>query len=244
MSTGMPARQNVGAGDRTLPRPGRGPSWKSAAGRRTRSSSTASTGSARDGIELVHGPGCPVCVTSLEMIDRAHAIALAARRHLLLVRRHAARAGLSRRPLAPEVAGEPTCGSSIRRSMPSESPQPIRSDRSSSSPSASRPPLPPTPWPSDQAQRLGMANFSRAGLPRARAPRHQRDPAITREPRPGLSRTWSCLHRHGIAGVRADRADVSACPSSSLASSRWISSRGVQSRAAARRRSSGSGQSI
>jgi hydrogenase expression/formation protein HypD len=28
------------------------------------------------GVELVHGPGCPVCVTSLEMIDRAHAIAL------------------------------------------------------------------------------------------------------------------------------------------------------------------------
>ncbi len=28
-----------------------------------------------EGVELVHGPGCPVCVTSLEMIDRAHAIA-------------------------------------------------------------------------------------------------------------------------------------------------------------------------
>src|SRR5882724_3597430 len=27
------------------------------------------------GVELVHGPGCPVCVTSLQMIDRAHAIA-------------------------------------------------------------------------------------------------------------------------------------------------------------------------
>jgi len=26
-------------------------------------------------IELVHGPGCPVCVTSLEMIDKAHSIA-------------------------------------------------------------------------------------------------------------------------------------------------------------------------
>src|SRR5260221_8588091 len=26
-------------------------------------------------IELVHGPGCPVCVTPLEMLDRAHAIA-------------------------------------------------------------------------------------------------------------------------------------------------------------------------
>src|SRR5262245_66219003 len=27
------------------------------------------------GLELVHGPGCPVCVTALETIDRAHAIA-------------------------------------------------------------------------------------------------------------------------------------------------------------------------
>ncbi|MGC2540000.1 MAG: hydrogenase formation protein HypD, partial [Candidatus Sulfotelmatobacter sp.] len=27
------------------------------------------------GIELVHGPGCPVCVTSLETIDKAIAIA-------------------------------------------------------------------------------------------------------------------------------------------------------------------------
>src|ERR1700723_4526782 len=26
-------------------------------------------------IELVHGPGCPVCVTPLEMIDKAHSIA-------------------------------------------------------------------------------------------------------------------------------------------------------------------------
>src|SRR5688572_19158956 len=28
-----------------------------------------------DGIELLHGPGCPVCVTPLEMIDKAYAIA-------------------------------------------------------------------------------------------------------------------------------------------------------------------------
>ena len=28
-----------------------------------------------ENVELVHGPGCPVCVTPLEMIDRAHAIA-------------------------------------------------------------------------------------------------------------------------------------------------------------------------
>ncbi len=31
--------------------------------------------SGRGGVELLHGPGCPVCVTPLEMIDRAHAIA-------------------------------------------------------------------------------------------------------------------------------------------------------------------------
>ena len=30
-------------------------------------------------VELVHGPGCPVCVTPLEMIDRAHRDRLAAR---------------------------------------------------------------------------------------------------------------------------------------------------------------------
>jgi len=29
-----------------------------------------------EGIELIHGPGCPVCVTSLELIDKAIAIAL------------------------------------------------------------------------------------------------------------------------------------------------------------------------
>ncbi len=28
-----------------------------------------------EGVELLHGPGCPVCVTPLEMIDRAHVIA-------------------------------------------------------------------------------------------------------------------------------------------------------------------------
>jgi hydrogenase expression/formation protein HypD len=28
-----------------------------------------------EGVELVHGPGCPVCVTALETIDKAHAIA-------------------------------------------------------------------------------------------------------------------------------------------------------------------------
>ena len=61
--------------DRTRRPPGPGRSWRSAAGRRTRSSGTASTSCCPPEIELVHGPGCPVCVTPLEMIDKALAIA-------------------------------------------------------------------------------------------------------------------------------------------------------------------------
>ncbi len=43
-------------------------------------------------IELVHGPGCPVCVTPLELIDKALVIAARPDRDLLFLRRHAARA--------------------------------------------------------------------------------------------------------------------------------------------------------
>ena len=42
-----------------------------------------------DGVEMIHGPGCPVCVTPLEIIDKALAIAEQPGRDLLLVRRHA-----------------------------------------------------------------------------------------------------------------------------------------------------------
>ena len=45
-----------------------------------------------DGIELIHGPGCPVCVTPLDVIDKALAIAARPGSDLLLVRRHAPRA--------------------------------------------------------------------------------------------------------------------------------------------------------
>ena len=54
---------------------GAGRSWKSAAARPTRSSDNGIDQLLPDEIELIHGPGCPVCVTPLEMIDRALAIA-------------------------------------------------------------------------------------------------------------------------------------------------------------------------
>ena len=69
-----------------------------------------------EGVELVHGPGCPVCVTPLEMIDKAHAIARQAECHLLLLRRHAARARLGWRSVHHQVAWAAMCASSTRRS--------------------------------------------------------------------------------------------------------------------------------
>ena len=52
-----------------------------------------------DAVEFIHGPGCPVCVTPLEMIDRALEIAASRRRDLLFVRRHAPGARQPRGPV-------------------------------------------------------------------------------------------------------------------------------------------------
>ena len=54
-------------------------------------------------VELVHGPGCPVCVTSLEMIDKAHRIAERPGRDFLLIRRHVARARIRSRSAHREI---------------------------------------------------------------------------------------------------------------------------------------------
>ena len=65
-------------------------------------------------IELVHGPGCPVCVTPLEVIDKAIAIASQPDVIFVLVRRHAARAGLGS-DLFESKPRAATCASPIRR---------------------------------------------------------------------------------------------------------------------------------
>ena len=68
-----------------------------------------------DEIEMIHGPGCPVCVTPLEIIDKALEIASRPGRDLLLVRRHAAGAGQRARTCSGSRARAATCGSSTRR---------------------------------------------------------------------------------------------------------------------------------
>ena len=97
-------------------------------------------------VTLLHGPGCPVCVTPVELIDQAVAIACAAGGDLLLLRRHAARPWLGVRPAAPprprggdvRVVYSPLDALELAVAIPAA--------RSSSSRSASRPPRPATRW--------------------------------------------------------------------------------------------------
>ena len=94
---------------------------------------------------LVHGPGCPVCVTPLEIIDRALAIAAPARGDL---RSASATCCACRAPdgdlFAVRAARAATCASSTRRSTRVSSRARTPTARWSSSPSASRRPRRPT----------------------------------------------------------------------------------------------------
>src|SRR5437868_15348846 len=99
------------------------------------------------GLELVHGPGCPVCVTSLEIIDRAHAIA--SRPDVIFCSfGDMLRVPGSRGDLCNSSHKAAMSGSSTRRSTPSTWPRPIRGAQSCSSLSVSRPRPRRTQWPS------------------------------------------------------------------------------------------------
>ena len=156
-------------------------------------------------IELVHGPGCPVCVTPLEMIDNAHAIA---RRPGVIftsfgdmLRVPGSRTDL----LAAESRRAPTSASSTRRSTPSSSPRRTRTARWSSSPSASRPRRPPTRWPSTRARGARRQQLHRAGVARAGAAGDRGHPAGPGQPRAGVPRARPRLHRHGHSRIRGAR---------------------------------------
>ncbi|GAA3309615.1 hypothetical protein GCM10020295_74710 [Streptomyces cinereospinus] len=96
-----------------------------------------------DEVELIHGPGCPVCVTPLEVIDKA--LAIAARPEVIFCSfGDMLRVPGTGRDLF-QVRGEGvTSGWCTRRSTRCGSPRRTRTGRSSSSASASRPPPRPT----------------------------------------------------------------------------------------------------
>ena len=147
---------------------------------------------------LLHGPGCPVCVTPVEMIDTAIELASPPGGDLLLVRGHAARARDRRGTCSRSRPPAATCASSTRRSMRVRSRGTIPTARSCSSPSGSRRPRPPTRWPSTRRRRDGVGNFSDAGVARARASRAGGDPRVAGLPRAGVPRGRTRLRRDGL----------------------------------------------
>ncbi len=141
-------------------RPARGRSWKCAAGQ---THSIVKHGVDRllpENIELVHGPGCPVCVTPLEQIDKAHAIA--ARPGVIftsfgdMLRVPGSHTDL----LRLKSDGRRRAGRLFAARRRAHRPGEPRTERSCSSPSASRRPRPPTRWRSRGLARWGSRNFS------------------------------------------------------------------------------------
>ena len=110
------------------------------------------------GVRMIHGPGRPVCVTPLELIDKALAIA---RRDEVIFTSYGdmLRVPGTATDLLALRAGAPTSAWSIHRSTRSVSPRIVPTARWCSSPSASRPPRRPTPWRC-WAHQLGLPNFS------------------------------------------------------------------------------------
>ena len=120
------------------------------------SSATASTNCCPTGIELIHGPGCPVCVTPLDMIDKALAIAARAERDVLLSFGDMLRVPGSDRDLFQRqergwrraIVYSPLDAVQMARENPGRS-------RWSSSASGSRPRRRPTRWPCTWRRRQG-----------------------------------------------------------------------------------------
>ena len=94
-------------------------------------------------VELVHGPGCPVCVIPMGRVDDGIALAHEPGRDLHLLRRHDARPGSDGTLHRREGGRAPTCAWSTRRSTRCGSRRRTRTARSSSSRSGSRRPRRP-----------------------------------------------------------------------------------------------------
>ena len=114
---------------------------------------------ARDTVELVHGPGCPVCVIPMGRVDDAIAVARDRRRDLHVVRRHDARARAATATCSRPRRAAPTCASSTRRSTRCASRSRRPTATSCSSRSGSRRPRRRPPSTLLRARELGVTNF-------------------------------------------------------------------------------------
>ena len=95
-------------------------------------------------VELVHGPGCPVCVIPMGRVDDGIAIAHEPGRDLHLLRRHDARArARTARLLDAKAAGRRRADGLLAARRAADRQARTPTARSCSSRSASRPPRPP-----------------------------------------------------------------------------------------------------
>ncbi len=163
-------------------------------------------------VELVHGPGCPVCVTSLEMIDRAHAIASrpkvifcsfgdmlrvpGSRGDLLSLKSAGADVRVVYSPLDAVnlAAANPERAGGVFRHR-------LRNDRAAQCHGGV---AGQAAWPDE---------FQRAGVACAGAAVDHVDSAVAGQSRAGLSRAGPRVHGDGLRRIRTDRGAISACRS-------------------------------
>jgi hydrogenase expression/formation protein HypD len=161
-----------------------------------------------DSVELVHGPGCPVCVTPLEMIDRA--INLARRPEVTLVSYGDMLCVPGSKTDLFQVKAEggdvrivysPTDAVNLARTVPDRKVVFFAIGFETTAPAHAMAVL--------QAERLGLKNFSFAGFPRARASCNSRFAQQSQKSRSGFCRARPCLHDCGLPRLRRTRSRIS-----------------------------------
>ena len=189
-------------------RPGRGTSWKSAAARRTPSSASGWTKCCRAEITLIHGPGCPVCVTPIELIDKA--VAIAARPEVIFCSfGDMLRVPGSRKDLFTvkseggdvRVVYSPMDAVALAQKHPDRQVVFFAVGFETTAPANA--------MAVAQAAQAGAGELFRAGLARAGAAGDAGRARLALEPRAGLSGRRPRLHDHGHGRVPADRREVS-----------------------------------
>ena len=137
-------------------------------------------------IELVHGPGCPVCVTPLELIDKA--IEIAARPEVIFCSfGDMLRVPGSRRDLfGGQGGGRRRADRLFAARLPQNRRAKPRTGRWSSSPSASRRRRRPTRWRSSRRSGAGIKNFAVLVSHVLVPPAMTADPVLTDQSRAGF----------------------------------------------------------
>ena len=152
------------------------------------------------GIELVHGPGCPVCVTPLETVDKA--IELALQPDVILVsygdmlRVPGSRSDLFRAKAQGadvRIAYSPTEAVKIARANPDRKVVFLAIGFETTAPANAM-----TAW---QAKREGLTNFSMLVSHVLVPPAIRALMVSQHQPGAGLHCPGACLHRDGMQGV-------------------------------------------